>query len=445
MNNKQRNRLRWLIVNGCRFFLAVVFIFSGVVKLIDPKGTEYKIVDYGQAFGLSHLLPSLVPLFLSVVLAIFEFSMGINMVFAIHRKRTTRLLVLFLLIMTPLTLYLALTNPVSDCGCFGDALILTNWQTFGKNLVLLAAAWVTASYRRYMTRFVLERNQWMISLYTWFYGLLLASFNIMSLPIIDFRPYHIGSNIREKVEATGGEWVTYFLLEKDGMQKEFLLENYPDSTWTFVDSRTEEVHAPEMPVINDFVVTDISTVENVTWQILEDPDYQFLLISPRLEDADDGVMDRLAVLNDYCQAQGYQLRCLTASTDSIIQRWCDITGAEYDFFHADEEVLKTMIRSNPGLMLLHDGVVVNKWPSGNLPKEEDLTAPLDDLPLAHPKQSSYIRHLVRLLLWYLIPLLLWTLADRMWVAMKLKKRNRNRVIINQIKNKRNNEKEDCRR
>lgn len=433
MNNKQKNRLRWWMVNGCRFFLAIVFIFSGVVKLIDPKGTEYKIQDYGQALDLS--FPSLVPLFLSVALALFEFSMGINMVFAIHRKRTTRLIVLFMLIVTPLTLYLALANPISDCGCFGDVLVLSNWQTFVKNLVLLALALVTAIYPRYLTRFVLERNQWMISLYTWFYGLLLASFNITSLPVIDFRPYHIGSNIREKIEATGGKWVTYFLLEKDGVQREFLLEDYPDSTWTFIDSRTEQISVPEKPLIDDFVVTDIKTAEDVTWQIIEESDYQFLLVSPRLEDADDGVMDRLAVLNDYCQTQGYKLRCLTASTDSIIQRWCDITGAEYEFFHADNEVLKTMIRSNPGLILLHDGIVINKWASSNLPKEEDLTAPLDDLPLAHPKQKSYIRHVVRLLLWYLIPLLLWTLADRVWVAMKLKRRSRNRVIINQIKNK----------
>ena len=433
MNNKQKNRLRWWMVNGCRFFLAIVFIFSGVVKLIDPKGTEYKIQDYGQALNLS--FPSLVPLFLSVALALFEFSMGINMAFAIHRKRTTRLIVLFMLIVTPLTFYLALANPISDCGCFGDVLVLTNWQTFVKNLVLLALALVTAIYPRYLTRFVLERNQWMISLYTWFYGLLLASFNITSLPVIDFRPYHIGSNIREKIEATGGKWVTYFLLEKDGVQREFLLEDYPDSTWTFIDSRTEQISVPEKPLIDDFVVTDIKTAEDVTWQIIEESDYQFLLVSPRLEDADDGVMDRLAVLNDYCQTQGYKLRCLTASTDSIIQRWCDITGAEYEFFHADNEVLKTMIRSNPGLILLHDGIVINKWASSNLPEEEDLTAPLDDLPLAHPKQKSYIRHVVRLLLWYLIPLLLWTLADRVWVAMKLKRRSRNRVIINQIKNK----------
>ena len=434
MSYRQKNRLRWLLVNGCRFLLAVVFCFSGVVKLIDPRGTEYKIQDYGQAFGLSYLLPSLVPLFLSVALALFEFSMGVYMIFAIHRKRTTRLITLFMLLATPFTLYLALTNPVSDCGCFGDVLILSNWQTFGKNLILLASAFVTAIYPRYMTRFVLERNQWMISLYTWFYGLLLASYNIISLPLIDFRPYHIGSNIREKVEGKGGEWITYFLMEKDGVQKEFLLEDYPDSTWSFIESRTEQIHAPRQE-INDFSVTDIATAEDVTWQILEEPDYQFLLISPRLEDADDGVMDRLAVLNDYCHAQGYKMRCLTASSDSIIQRWCDITGAEYEFFHADNEVLKTMIRSNPGLILMHDGIVVNKWASSNLPAEEDLVAPLDVLPLAHPKQSSYVRHLVRLLLYYLVPLLLWTLIDRILVAKKLKKRKKNRVLINQIKNK----------
>lgn len=435
MNNKQKNRLRWIVVNFCRIFLTVVFVFSGVVKLIDPRGTEYKIQDYAQAFGLSVLIPSYVPLVLSVALALLEFCLGIFLFFAVHRLRTTRLLLVFMLVMTPLTLYLALVNPVSDCGCFGDAVLLTNWQTFWKNILLLFATLTVVVYPRYLTRFLLEKNLWMISLYTWVFGIALAIVNLYRLPVIDFRPYHIGANLREKVLTNTGDIETIFIMEKDGETCEFSLDDYPDTTWTFVDTKTIVKGGATMPELPDFVVTNVRSGEDFTQELLLEDGYQFLIISPRLEDADDGVMDRLATLTDYCLEWGYSLRCLTASSDSIIAHWCDLTGAEYEFFHADDVMLKTMIRSNPGLILLHDGQVVNKWASSQLPSDEELTASVDELSLSQPKLSGHMKHVLYLCLWYIIPLLLWTLADRLWVAWKLQNIQKNRITINQIKNK----------
>lgn len=436
MSNKLRNRLRWMAVNLCRLLLTVVFAFSGVVKLIDPRGTEYKIQDYAQAFGLSALIPSYVPLILSVGLALLEFCIGIYLFFSIHRLRTTRFLLLFMFVVTPLTLYLALTNPVSDCGCFGDALLLSNWQTFGKNVVLLLATLTVVAYPRYLTRLVLEKNQWMISLYTWFFGLALALINIYRLPIIDFRPYHIGADLREKVLTHTGEVETLFVMEKNGERREFTLDEYPDSTWTFVDTHTIATGGSTIPELADFVLTDICNGDDVTEQILMEDGYQFLIISPRLERADDGVMDQIATLTDYCVENGYSLKCLTASEDSVIQSWTDLTGAEYEFYHADEVVLKTMIRSNPGLMLLHDGKVVNKWADSQLPSENELIAPLEQLTLSQPKLDGNMKHAFYLFLWYIIPLLVWTVSDRTWVAWKLNNIQKNRININQIKNKR---------
>ncbi|WP_455593487.1 MauE/DoxX family redox-associated membrane protein, partial [Bacteroides sp.] len=127
-------------VNACRFLLGALFIFSGFVKAVDPLGFYYKIQDYLTAFGIVSWFPSYLPLFLGIVLSAIEFSVGIFLCLGIRRKIASTLALLLMVVMTPLTFYLALANPVSDCGCFGDAWVLTNWQTFGKNIVLLIAA-----------------------------------------------------------------------------------------------------------------------------------------------------------------------------------------------------------------------------------------------------------------------------------------------------------------
>ncbi len=127
-------------VNLCRFLLGALFIFSGFVKAVDPLGFFYKIQDYLTAFGMISWFPSYAPLLVGIVLSAIEFSVGVFLFLGIRRKVASALALLLMVVMTPLTLYLALANPVSDCGCFGDAWILTNWQTFGKNVVLLVAA-----------------------------------------------------------------------------------------------------------------------------------------------------------------------------------------------------------------------------------------------------------------------------------------------------------------
>ena len=156
---------RWM-VNICRFILGATFVFSGFVKAVDPLGTSYKIQDYLTAFGLSQLVPDMVPVALSVALAVLEFGVGVHLVLGIKRRATTRLALLIMIVMTPLTLYLALTNPISDCGCFGDALVLTNWQTFGKNVVLLICAIVVFIMPWNMVRFLTKKMEWTLSNYS---------------------------------------------------------------------------------------------------------------------------------------------------------------------------------------------------------------------------------------------------------------------------------------
>ena len=234
--------MKKFVVNLCRLLLAAVFILSGFVKAVDPRGTQYKIEDYAQALGLDQLLSSTAALIMSVGLSAIEFCLGIFLLFAIRRRLVSRLALLMLAVMTPLTLWLALTNPISDCGCFGDALVLTNWQTFLKNVVLLVAAIVVAWWPMEMFRFVSRSNQWIVINYSALFILAVAAWSIYDLPQFDFRPYHIGANIPKGMEIPEGEeqpqFETSFILEKDGRQQEFTLDNYPDSTWTFVDSKT---------------------------------------------------------------------------------------------------------------------------------------------------------------------------------------------------------------
>ena len=422
LSNSLNISISYLLMGVVRLVLALTFLFSGIVKLIDPRGTQYKIEDYGAAFGISSILPEGLPLTLACTLAIVEFLMGINLLYCMRRRLTLTVAICFLLVMTPLTLYLAIKNPVTDCGCFGDALVLTNWQTFAKNVVLLAFSCLGLRYYKLMPRFVTKKNQWMVALYSFVFASLFMGYNLWRLPVIDFRPYHIGADIRQAWlddQQSTGQFVTTFIMEKDGVQQEFTLEDYPDSTWTFIDSRTVQTEAAKHSGVGDLIIQDAESGEDVTEQILNDEGYTFLLVAPYIEKADDGTMDKLLSLYDYSQEAGYGFYGLTSSGEQAIETWKELTGAEYSFYLADAVVLKTMIRSNPGLVLLHDGKVVGKWPSTALPEPKELKE--------QPEQavSSLSHRIAGILSWYVLPLLLFLLIDAIYVAINKRKNRKN--------------------
>lgn len=447
MRNKYKNK-SWivLLVNLCRFILAVVFIFSGFVKAVDPSGTAYKIIDYFQHFHLTYLINEPFPTLFSIVQSVLEFGVGIYFLFGIRRKIASSLALVIMLLMTPLTLYIALADPVSDCGCFGDALILTNWETFIKNIILLFCSVVVFLHPFAIIRFISERNQWIISLHTVLFIGFFSLYSLQYLPILDFRPYHIGANIPQKMslpeDAVMPEYATTFILEKNGEQKEFTLESYPDSTWTFIESRNKLLKKGTQPEIIDFSVSSMSG-EELTDMILSDTSYTFLLISPHLEKADDGCVDQINDIYDYCSDNHYSFYCLTASTEKEITLWKDRTGAAYEFLRTDEIVLKTMIRSNPGLILMKAGTVVNKWSYNDLPTDNVLSKRLEQMPIAEIHPPDRLKELLKTLLWYLIPLLFFTLADRIWIGHKFYKRYKHKQIF--IHKQKENEKENCSR
>jgi triosephosphate isomerase len=412
-----------LIVNTCRLVLALVFILSGFVKAVDPLGTQYKLQDYMEAMHLGTILPEWGVLAVAVGQAAVEFSLGVFLLFAIRRRLTSRLVLAIMLVMTPLTLWLALTNPISDCGCFGDALVLTNWQTLWKNVVLLAAAVVVAWRPLEMFRFVSRTNQWIVINYTVLFILAISLWSLYDLPQFDFRPYHIGANIKEGMAMPEGaeqpQFETTFILQKDGEQRETTLNEYTalvDAGWTFVDSRTVQLTQGYVPPIHDFSVVTVEG-DDITDEVLADTSYTFLLVAPYLERADDSRFDLINELYEYSREHGYGFYCLTASLEEEQEHWRDITGAEYPFCQTDPITLKTVIRSNPGLVLLKNATVMGKWSHNRLPviAQETAALPLEQLPMGQMPGDTVPGKILRLLLWFVLPLALLTIADRLWM------------------------------
>ena len=431
-------KLRITAVNVCRFVLAATFIFSGYVKAIDPLGTLYKLKDYAAAMSLNGLLPDWALVGVAIALGALEFALGVFMLFAVRRHVVSRITLAFMTAMTVLTLWIFVADPVKDCGCFGDALKLTNGETLLKNIVLSACAALVAWRPVDMARFISRSNQWIVRYYTVAYIVITSVYCLYTLPIFDFRPYHVGMNIKQGMEIPEGaeqpEFESTFLLRKNGETREFTLDNYPDSTWEYVDTRTVQTKKGYEPPIHDFALTSCDTGEDITEQVLTKKGYTFLLVSPRLAVADDSNFGDIDQIYEYAEENGADFYCVTASANDEIERWRDLTGAEYQFCNADETTLKTMIRSNPGLMLLKDGTIIDKWSHNALPQTDDLTAPLQQLTIGKAQNDSTTERLLIVLLTFFLPLSALTLADRLWAWSKwIRNKQSNNRIFNLFK------------
>ena len=409
-----KQRLGRYGVNLCRLVLGMVFVFSGFVKAIDPLGTQYKIQEYLAAIGLGGMIPDLLTLGTSIALSAVEFCLGIFVLFAIRRRLCAKIMLVFMGSMTLISLWLALFNPVTDCGCFGDAVRLSNQQTLIKDLILMVPAIVLWRWPLKMYRFIAIN-------FTILFILITSLYCLYKLPVFDFRPYHVGADIKKGMQIPEGaeqpKFVTSFLMEKNGVRKEFSLDNYPDSTWHFIDSKTTQISEGYVPPIHDFSI-QASEGDDITDSVLSRRGYTFLLISPNLDKADDGDFGAIDALYEYAREQGVPFYCLTASTEEAIRHWEDITGAEYPFYITDETTLKTIIRSNPGLLLLKNGVVIGKWSHNDLPAADDLQGPLEKTTIGRMHDDSVGKTITQVLLWFFLPLILLTFADRTWAWSK---------------------------
>jgi len=361
--------MKW-IANISRILIGIVFVFSGFVKGVDPLGTAYRLEDYFIAFNWEFFIPA--ALFFSILLCTIEFLVGAMMLFNLNIKYSAWLLLLMMMFFTGLTFNDALNNPVPDCGCFGDAIKLTNWETFYKNLVLLPLALFVFVYRTKFKPFANCTKQWVMS---GIFAVLFAGFSFhcySHLPVIDFTEWKTG----HKLYPDNPKPVKYYLSYKNkqsGEVKEYLSPNYPynDSVWMaeweFVAQRVED---PNMYYGKSLVISD-TTGNNVTESIIRNPEYQLLINSYDLSKAD---REAFAKLNDFC-AKAYSDNIATAvlvsSEANDIAKFVTENKLQLDFYISDDIALKTIVRSNPGLVLLKDGVILKKWHKNDFPEYEE--------------------------------------------------------------------------
>ena len=352
-----------LIASISRTLLGLVFIFSGVVKAIDPLGTVYKIEDYLKAFGgfFTELLP--MAELAAWALIILELLLGVCMVLNIRTQWTAWVSLLFYLVMTPLTLYIALTNPVSDCGCFGDAVVLTNWQTFWKNVVLIILAIILVACRKHTRQLWSNWMEVVLTVLTVVAAVAFMTWTRLHLPLKDFRPYKVGNHLPTLMEypedAEPDVYEYSFVYEKDGVEQTFTLDNYPkgDSTWTFVRQNSKLIKKGYEPPIHDFEILN-ADYEDLTWDILESEEPITLVVMYDIEKADKKQMAKVErLLGD--EARVY---ILTGSgTDEIIAFSMEYPTLSECICTCDPVTLKTIVRANPGVIVLQNGVVIDKY------------------------------------------------------------------------------------
>lgn len=362
-----------------RTLLALTFLFSGFVKAVDPLGTTYKIEDYLKAFG--GFFTDLMPLAgaAAVCLIAVEFMLGFCMLFNVRTSWTSWFSLAFYVIMLPLTLYIAIANPVSDCGCFGDALVISNWATFWKNVVLMALVITLLCTKRYIP----QTFVWGAELGIAVVGLAIVSglmlYTHTHLPLLDFRPYKIGNNIPELMEipddAEPDQYAITFVYEKDGVQQEFTLDNYPkgDSTWTFVDQKSVLVKKGYEPKIHDFEILTLN-YDDITYDVLESEVPVTLVVMYDLAKTDLKQIDRITALYHRCINKNEPFYILTGSGEQDIELFCfaingdEISNMVTPFNHpedifctCDPVTLKTIVRANPGVIVIQNGTIIDKY------------------------------------------------------------------------------------
>ncbi len=368
-----------------RTLLALTFLFSGFVKCVDPLGTVYKVEDYLTAMGgfMADMIPA-AGVF-AVLLILAEWILGWAMLFNIRTKWTVWGALAFMLVMTPITLWIALTNAVEDCGCFGDAIKLSNWQTFYKNIVLLLLVLILL----FCKKGIPQLFSWWAELTLFLIGLGISAgimgYGYTHLPIIDFRPYKVGNNIMELTEdGVAPKIDVFYTFEKEGESKEFLYKDRPDlngdSTWTFKFQETRVLQEGKEPTINDFRLESIfwdsdsddeSQVpkryiyleDDLTYDILESEYPVTLIVMYDLSKRDRKQAARAVQLYKDIKEQGGICFFLTGSGEEDLFAFAEETGIDINtgsYLYMDATPIKTIVRANPGVVVLQNGVVKEK-------------------------------------------------------------------------------------
>ena len=365
-----------------RLTVGGVFIFSGLTKGIDPWGTFYKVNDYLTAMGLDNW--NATALFLAVALAAIEFMLGVAIVVGAYRRSSLWLALIMMLVMTPVTLWLAVTNAVPDCGCFGDALHLSNWATFGKNLLLLLGIIYLMMFNTSLRGIYGPAVQWMIMAASFALIMAVTYYGYFTQPLIDYRPYPVGTqlvstNIADDNDEESEEDFI-FIYSKNGEEHEFTIDSLPDEEdgWEYVT----RYHArrPQGKIImqngqgdNSIAIMD-EEGNDITIDVLADSRRTLLLLFPDLPQV--GVVNSFALneLNDAALVADADVIGLTPATPDQVEQWQDLSMASYPIYYMDDSELKMVARGNPAVVYLEDGAI--KW-KRTLSSLDDIEQPIE--------------------------------------------------------------------
>lgn len=372
-----------VITEISRVTLGITFLFSGFVKSVDVYGTELKITEYLQAFTLDWFTE--LSILLSFVLVGFELLLGIWNLLGIYPKIISRLSLVTMSFMTLLTLYIAIFNPVEDCGCFGDAFTLSNWHTFYKNIVLLACAILLVNRYDLITPLFSEKTKVFAGVYCLLFTCGFLTYNYKYDPLFEFRPYQIGVDLKKinipQDEPAKHEEIS-LIYEKKGVRKKFAPENSPwqDSTWIYIgteinSSEEYRIHSarPDFSIYKPIFTTNDSTIESqidITEKILSDTAYSFILLAQDMSTIDSEKHQKFAKITKYASEKGSAIYYLTSSPSKDIIKFQHTLPPNITLCTMDNKTLKTIVRTNSGLLAIHKGIIAAKWSTHSLPENE---------------------------------------------------------------------------
>ncbi|MCH8904545.1 MAG: DoxX family protein [Bacteroidetes bacterium] len=362
-----------------RFLVGGLFIFSGLIKANDPYGFAYKLQEYfavfDDRFGLAFTSLDPAALTLSILICTVEIVLGFALILGVWKHLTAWSLLLMILFFTWLTGWSSITGTVTDCGCFGDAIPITPDQSFYKDLILLVFIGFIFIKRRAIHTLLSKTLGTSLVVISLIGTLVFAFWNLSYLPMLDFRPYKVGNNIPEEMsipeDAEPGVYEIIWIYSDNGVEAEYTDEDKPweNSNLTFVDRNTKVIVAPYEPRIHDLIIIDEND-NDITDELLNDPNYNFILVSTNVKKSKKSSYEDINALVAKCDEHGIAFNGLTASIYEDVNPFRHEVSAAFPFHSVDATTLKTIIRSNPGLLLLKGGTIIAKWPYRRIPSFE---------------------------------------------------------------------------
>lgn len=355
-----------------RYIVGVLFIFSGLIKLNDPVGTQIKLEEYFEVFSqdlpaFQHFFEGLIPyaLYLSVILCAAEVVLGIALILRYKPKTTSWLLLLIILFFTFLTFYSAYYNKVTDCGCFGDAIKLKPWTSFGKDIFLL----VLIVFILYHRKKIKPLPTGLLVTVATIFSVGLAFYAIRHLPVIDLLPYRIGANIPAQMKPS--EPLRYkYIMEKKGEKFEF--DAFPsDTTYQFKEMIVVNENAK--PKITDYRAwNDEGDFTQSTFE-----GKKLIIVIKNVTDLNLAAFPTIRTLVTEVKSKGIEPLILTSANSSEMNQFLESQQLALPYYFADATVLKTISRSNPGIWLLNNGTVKGKWHYNDTPSTQEVQEKLD--------------------------------------------------------------------